>query len=66
MKKCIQCNTSLQKGSVAPHGGKDVYFRPDSGATSLSGFFKEAMKNSKRMDAYMCPKCGRVELYANL
>jgi hypothetical protein len=57
---------SLVKGSIAPHGGKDVYFRPKSNETSVVGFFKAAMKDSKMVNAYMCPKCGKIEMYAEV
>ena len=66
MKKCSFCNEELIKGAVAPHAGKDIYFRPDSGETSVVGFFKAAMRDSKTVNAFMCPKCGKIELYANL
>jgi hypothetical protein len=66
MKKCNTCDIELLKGNIAPHAGKDVYFRPDSKETSLAGFFKAAMSNSKMVNAYCCPKCGKIDMYAEL
>lgn len=66
MKRCSNCDVDLIIGNIAPHAGKDIYFRPDSGETTVMGFFRAAMKNSKLVDAYMCPKCGKIELYADL
>lgn len=66
MKKCLNCGVELIKGSVAPYAGKDIYFRPDSEETTVMGFFKAAVKNSKMVDAYMCSKCGKIELFADL
>jgi DNA-directed RNA polymerase subunit RPC12/RpoP len=55
--KCPRCETDLQyKGTKEFHEGPGGGFLSD---------FTELFMNKERFDVYVCPRCGRVELFVD-
>ncbi len=63
-RRCADCDVSLERTALRTSDSMAVHLRTGERREGVLGAL--GMKERLDMDAWLCPECGRVRLYADL